>query len=633
MRGLLTGRIWFLAMAILLAALFVLANLSLQPHLVAARLDFTERKLYTLSPATRQTLRGLSEPVDLTFVYSRRVGQDYPRIRAHAARVRELLGVYESLSRGQLRVREIDPTPFSPAEDEALAAGITAVQTQQTDPLYFGLIGRNTVDDVRIIPFLAPEREGTLEYDLTRMVGRLDDPAPPRIGLVSTLQGMSGDGQGAGYAIRQDMARSYQVERIPPDFVSLPEDLDALMLAHAGPLNDYQFWLVDQFALRQGRIVWLVDPAAKAATAGGLFDISQAPASTGLGPLGHHWGITLAAGAAADATHALPVQTRMPDGRTDIAGQPLFIAAPPSNLNRTDPITSELQRPVNFGAPGAFMADPRGGLDFEPLAQTGPAPALIAADRAVRDMPPNEVLAAYQPREAPLTLAGRLSGRLSTAFPDGPPPLPLSGDPVIDELTRAATERAPEAIGQSTAEAAIILVADVDLLDDGFYINPNGGAPIADNGAFILNALDAVTGVDGLLSLRSRAESLRPMSRVDEMRADAEAEFFDEQARLQARLVESQSRLEQLQAELAEGLATGGELEAGLTPVERAELQSLRTDILETRARLRAIERDFRRDIDSLEAALKAVNIWGGAVLIILAGLLVWWRRRARGAA
>lgn len=72
-----------------------------------------------------------------------------------------------------------------------------------------------------------------------------------------------------------------------------------------------------------------------------------------------------------------------------------------------------------------------------------------------------------------------------------------------------------------------------------------------------------------------------------------------------------------------------GDPEAELTPDERAELSALREDILTIRAGLRDIERDYRREIDALEATLKAINIWGGPLLVMLAGVLVW-RRQAR---
>ncbi|MEL6567123.1 MAG: Gldg family protein [Pseudomonadota bacterium] len=622
----LTGRAWPTVTALALIGLFILGNLALQPRLASARVDFTERGLYTLSDATRNTLGSVAEPIDLTLVYSRRVGQDYPRIRAHAARVRELLEAYASASGGRLRVRELDATPFSEAEDVALAAGLTGVPTQGTDPLYFGLIGRNSVDDERIIPFLAPERGGTLEYDLTRMVARLDDPSPARVGLVSSLQGLQGDGVETGYGVLRDMKRSYGLEQIDDAFMSLPEDLDVLVLAHPRPLNEYQTWLVDQFVLRGGRLIWLVDPAAKVAGGGGLLNIDPAPPTSDLGTLGRHWQVVLAEGAVADASNALPVQTISPDGRSDIVGQPLFIAAIPANMSRTDPITSELQRAVNLGAPGALFVASSSPFVTETLISTGPAPSFIPAADAVREMPPPDVLLAYDTLDGPLTLAVRLTGSASTAFPNGRPVLPLTGDPVEDELMRAEAAIAPPHITDAEREAAIVIIADADFVDDGFYINPNGGAVIADNGAFLLNAIDALTGIDGLLALRSRAESLRPMTLVEDMREAAEAEFFDEQARLEERLFTVQSELDAFQSELVAAAATGGDLEAGLSIEERAQLQALRSDILETRARLRDIERGFRSEIDQLEAVLKAVNIWGGALLAVLLGLVIWWR-------
>ncbi|MCI4643559.1 MAG: Gldg family protein [Hyphomonadaceae bacterium] len=627
----LTGRAWSLIVALLIVFVFVLANLALQPRLAGARMDFTQRKLFTLSDATRDALSQLAEPVDLTFVYSRRVGQDYPRIRAHAARVREMLDAYASASGGQLRIRQMDATPFSEAEDIALEAGLVAVPSQSGDPLYFGLIGRNSVDDQRIIAFLSPDQESKLEYDLTRMVARLDDPAPARVGLISSLQGMQGDGRETGYAVLRDLTRSYGLERIDPDFASLPDDLDVLVIAHPEPFNDYQAWLVDQFALRTGRLIWIVDPAAKIAAGGGsIFDLDTTPQTSGLGRFSRHWGLVLSEQAVADAGNALPVQTLSPDGRSAILGQPLFIATPPATMSRTDPITSELDRAVHFGAPGALSLTSNSPLVGEALISTGPAPSYIPADEAVEDMLPGDVIASYDTLSGPLTLAMRLSGRLTTAFPDGPPSLPLSGDPVTDELVRAETAETLPHIARSEKPAAMVVVADADFLDDGFYINPTGGAVIADNGALVLNSVDALTGIEGLLSLRSRAESRRPMTLVEKMRAEAEAEFLEEQVRLEDQLADRETELQELEADLRESSALLGDFEVGLSGESRARLQELRSEIVETRDRLRAIERDFRHDIDQLEGSLKAVNIWGGAALAVLLGLLLWWRGRRR---
>ena len=154
----------------------------------------------------------------------------------------------------------------------------------------------------------------------------------------------------------------------------------------------------------------------------------------------------------------------------------------------------------------------------------------------------------------------------------------------------------------------------------------------ADNAAFVLNALDNLGGGAELVTLRSRAPSLRPMTRVNDMRNDAQRKFQAEEARLTEQLAMAQSRMDELRQRDETGGFFDGDLEADLSPEERAELAAVREEITMIRERLRGIERDFRRDIDRLEAWLKFFNIWGGPILVALMGLIVW-RRQNRGAA
>lgn len=623
---------FFTPIASLLALIvFLLANTLLQPLLANWRVDFTQGQQYTLSEGTLATVKDLAEPVDLTFVYTRRVGQDYPAVRAYAQRVRELLQAYEGASGSRLRLTEIDPTPFSEVEDEAVAAGITAVQTDGTDPLYFGLIGRNAVDDELVIPFLAPEREATLEYDLTRLIARLDKPEPATIGIITDLENFKGDGKNGGYYALREIAAVYQITPILSDFDVLPDDIDVLLMAHATELSDWQTYLIDQFILAKGRALILVDPASKAAAAGGVFNTGGRVARSDLGVLGKAWGVTLSDDAVADVAHALPV-TITEGGRLVEMGQPLFIGVPRSLMDSRDLITSALSRAINLGAPGALQAFPPQGVSFDPLARTDEAPSFIDAALASGEATPQEVIEAYDSEDGQLTLAGRLTGRLSTAFPDGPPAIEDTDDPVEAELAELSRAELAPHLTTSAIPAEVVIIADVDLLDDGFYIDPRSTVPSADNATLILNALDNLAGGEQLLDLRSRAPNLRPMTRVNEMREAAQDEFFDEQARLEARLIEAQRRLEELQAVGATGGFFSGDLEADLSPEERAELSELRQNVVQTRARLRDIERDFRRNIDGLERNLRLINIWGGPLIVALLGLFVWFRRREKPA-
>lgn len=620
----------YLILSTLLAGAILLAgNIAAQKLLAGARIDFTEGGLYTLSDATRTTLADISEPVDLVFVYSRRVGQDYPAVQAHAARVRELLATYEAASKGRIRVREIDPAPFSEAEDEALAAAIPAVPAGGNDPLYFGVIGRNTIDDVRILPFLAPEQELTLEYDLTRMISRLNHPEPPRVAILSSLPGMLAPDPAGGYVLLQDIARSFEIDLLPEDFGALAEDVDVLLVAHPPPLSSRQEWLIDQYLLRGGRALFLVDPAAKTAVTGDVFGTSNELARSSLGRLGRAWGVELAPDAVADVAFALPVPVETERGTLEEMAHPLFLGVPALAMSREDPITADLMRVVNFGAPGALVVGtPPQGVTLTPLITTGPSPSFINAGEAAREMSPADVLRNYQSLPDPLPLAMRISGVLVSAFPGSAPAIDEPRDPATAEAARAAAAALPPHIRSGERSAEIIVIADADFIADEFYIVDGGGAAVADNGALVLNALDALAGGGELSRLRSRAPALRPMTRINGMRSEAEEQYFRQQSELETRLAAAQARLAELQEAPTGGDFFSGDPEAELSDDERTELASLRQDTLALRARLRETERDYRRGIDQLEGSLKAINIWGGPVLVALAGLIVWQRQR-----
>ena len=619
-----------LAASILACLIFLAGNFLVQQSLRGARADFTGNGLYTLADGTRSTLETLSEPVEITFVYSRRAGQDYPAIRAYAVRVREMLEAYRSVAGRDIILRELDPAPFSSEEDEALAAGLTKVETSNGDPLYLGVIGRNSIDDELTLPFLAPEREATLEYDLTRLIARLDRPEPPKVGILTTLQGMQGDGVDGGYTVLREIARSFEITQIPKDFVALPDDLDVLFIIHPPALSDHQAWEIDQYILRHGRALILVDPAAKTSQGGGMFNTSDRMIRSDLGVFSAAWGVTLSQDAIADTESALAIQADASEGRAGVVRHPLFLSPGRSLMSQVNLITADLGRTINLGAPGALVFDEANPVRREALIWTGPAPSTIPAERAVRDLSASDALALYEPGDQRATLAARISGPLVSAFPEGEPVVDYPDDPVLAEIARAEAEKALPHVATSETDAEIIILSDADMVDDGLYVNLDTGVAFADNGTFILNALDVLSGGADLLSLRARAPSLRPMKRVEKMRDDAQSRFFDEQAMLEQRLSESQLRLDELQTRAAAGREFGAGGESELSDEELAELAALRQDIVTTREALRQIERDFRRDIDGLETSLRALTILLGPALLALLALFVWWRRRGR---
>ena len=620
-----TARQYLAANGILLALLFVGATILTQNWLSGARLDFTENRLYSVSEGTRQTLNALSEPIEVELVYTRDAAQAYPEIRAYATRIRELLETYESLSNGAIRLSETDPEPFSEEEDMALRNGLLALDSDSADPVYFGLIARNSVDQSRVIPFLSPDQETSLEYDITRLLQRLDRPEPPRLGILSALSGIDAVTPEAGYAFLRDLEASYQIERINAGFATLPPEIDVLVMVHPPELTEWQKFQIDQFVLRKGRALILLDPAAKTAGGDGPFGMQNRQIRSDLGGLTETWGAALSLSAIADAQTALSIEVEGEGGRTEIVRHPLFLSVPSNLMSQDAIVTADLQRSVNFAAPGRLNLNADAPGQQQVLIESGPAPARIPAEDAAIDLSAEDTLDLYEAGSGPAALAVRITGTLATAYPDGAPDAELPDDLIEQELLRSAIAEQGDPLTTSAVQAEIILVADADMVEDSLYLDTSRNVSFADNSVFLLNSLDSLSGGSELMSLRARAPGQRPMVRVERLREAAQARVARRQSLLQSELEASQSELEALEQELISPESGGN---PNLNAQQQAALERLRLNIVETRGALREIERTFRRDIDRLEGWLRLITLATGPLIMIGLAMFIYWRRR-----
>jgi hypothetical protein len=154
-----------------LALAFITAVIISNQLLTGVKIDLTENNLYTLSDGTVRILENIEEPVNLYFYYSDQATAGIPSLRSYANRVREMLEEFEDIAGGNIILQVIDPLPFSEDEDRAAQFGLQGVQLGTTpDPVYLGLAGTDTVDNVEIISFFQPDKESFLEYDIARLV-------------------------------------------------------------------------------------------------------------------------------------------------------------------------------------------------------------------------------------------------------------------------------------------------------------------------------------------------------------------------------------------------------------------------------------------------------------------------------
>lgn len=604
------------ASLILLAVLFATLTALSAKLFSGARLDLTQDQLYTLSQGTRNILAGLEEPVKLYRFFSEEPSRELPQIRSYAKRVDELLDEMVDRSNGKLSVQRIDPVAFSEEEDQAARFGLQAVPIAASGiTLYLGIAGTNTLDDVQTMPFLQPQKEQFLEYDLAKMIASLGKPEKKTIGVLSSLSMQGGFDPAAQrmtdpWVIHEQLSQLFSLQDIDPQAGTLPQDLDLLVLIHPRDLPEEMLYRIDQFVLGGGRLVAFMDPVAESdqGQPGDPMAQMQRGSSSTLGNLLTAWGVEF------DTNRVLgDLQFGVGTGQNRHIG---ILSVPPEGLNADDIISADLEV-VNFSSVGWLQAAENATTKFEVLVHSSENAAPLDASRMRFLSNPNDLLKDIKPSGESYALAARITGAANSAFEQAPEG--IAADTAATHLNSAGEQG-----------INIVLYADTDLLTDRLWVQkqPFLGQVIvnsfADNGNIVVNSVDNLLGDVDLISIRTRASSSRPFERVDALQLAAEQSYRTTEERLQMELAETEARLTELQS------ARGEEDLQVLTPEQQEEVQRFMDRKLEIRKDLRQVQHDLQRDIDQLGTQLKLVNIAVVPAVVILFAIFFGWRRRHR---
>lgn len=609
------GHLGLVAVAVIFLVAVPLANVILR----GARVDLTENHLYTLAPGTRHILGTIPEPIHLYFFFSASATGKTPFFRSYAGRVRDMLRDFAQQSGGRITFTEVDPVPFSDEEDRATQFGLQGIRLDNSaDPLFMGIAGTNSVGDDQVIPFVDPRKEAFLEYDLAKLVYSLAHPKHPVVGLLSSLPISAGFDPMTQqirqpWAIVNQLRQVFDIRQLEPGLTQIADDVQLVMLVHPKNLGDQALYALDQFVLRGGRLMVFVDPWAEADP--GTADAADPMAGPGqrssnLQRLFDAWGISVTSDSfVGDNRYALQVMG--PDGRPvrDIG----LLGVSQDGLDQDDVVTAGLSL-VNMGYAGAISAREKAAVTITPLVHSSDLAAPLGTAGLAFMQDPTLLLASFKPTGQRYTLAARLSGKVPTAFPDGPPPGMPAGTPAQ--------------IREASEPVNIVVVADTDLLSDRLWVQTQNffgqrvANAFANNGDFVVNALDNLLGSNDLIGIRARASFSRPFTRVRDLRRDAEARFRDSEERLQQELRDTEQKLAEIQAGRKDGNALI------MTPEQQQEIERFRSQRAGIRKELRQVQRNLDQDIERLGTVLKVINIGLVPLLISIASIIVLLVRR-----
>lgn len=668
-------------------------------------LDLTEDKLYTLSQGTKNIINAISEdkPVTIRFYVTSEDRVMPPILKTYARTVQDLLLEFENQGEGKIILEKIAPNPNTEEEDKAKEDEVQGMTINtEGDNIYLGM-SIQCLQQKEVLPFLNPNEETALEYNLARSISKVSKNKKTVIGVMSAMpiQGSpmmpfmrQQGGHQEPWIIIQQLRKDYEVREVPFSTDKIDSDISVLVVVHPATITEQAEYAIDQYVLGGGQLIAFVDPQCWIAQA---YSGQQNPMMGGqpnfinptseLKSLFKAWGIGFDGGqVVADMSYLAMMQGRR---------NPTALGLPETAINKNNRITGELKSILMMGA-GQLNVEKIDGIQSEVLLESSENSEMI--DIAAAEKLRTQGLTSFNPSGRKKILGLQLKGKFKTAFPNGKPKgpadevkketggaqadasAPKTGDaakpapaattpPVAAPSTPApgasaptpapakpekkaestvvpgtatATPAKPEekkeekkddgSLKESKGEPVVLVFADSDMMFDAFCVQQDRmtGMTVAFNSnlPMFLNAVEVLAGGGDLLSVRSRASTQRPFTKLDEMRDSVERKY-------RPRLVDLEQKQQKIVQDLADKKGRQGQ-QGGillLDPGKDKEVKQLIENQTKINKEIRELKKEVNRDVDRTLNWLTVLNILAVPLLVIGAGSLLAIRRRVATAA
>lgn len=503
------GYAWLIISAWLIFAGF---NLTINAIFAGQRIDMTEDKTFTLSPAAEQILRDIKEPVTIRVYYSPVLSSRNALFRKAVDRLEILLKTLQQRANGRLSYRFYYPEPMNRAEDMAMHDKLQPIPLPDLNQsAFFGITLIDEAGKQEVIPYIPLENIEKIESEILQKIYTFSH-RKPTLGIVSSLplfgQVLDADKVGTNWRITDEIKALYNIKMI-----NKPEDLrkiDVLALLHPQSMSSALVDKIAAYTLGGGKILVLADVAAEAQR---LYSpVNQRFSPSQLGNLEKLWGfefnpsvivadldnsLTVNAGS---KKHALFVQDVIQLNLPVVSAEPEV-----KNLRR---VLLTSATPINHikGHDTTFI----------PLLQTSHNSALFPAEAIYQNLNPADILAQFKSDNLVKTVAAKI----------------ISNKP----------EHPFE----------VIVIGDSDLAYDDFWSQYKTfdeyqyAVVLNDNANLILNALDSLSDNQAMVDLRRSADSERRFEAWERLRKQNSLTVTAAERKLLAEIDEVKTQLNDL---------------------------------------------------------------------------------------
>jgi gliding-associated putative ABC transporter substrate-binding component GldG len=432
------------------------------------RLDLTEGKEYTLSKATRDILKNLDKPVTITAYFSKNLPANLGNLTGD---LRDMLIEYGERSKGMVVYKFVNPGESSDLENEAVQNGVRPIminvrekdQVKQQKAFMGAVITMGKEKEK--IPFLQPG--SGLEYALSTAIKKLSVADKPFIALI----------QGHGEPFINDISKVYtelsilyNVQTIKlTDTTVIPDKFKTIAIIRPkDTIPASNLAVIDKYLAKGGNLFLAVNRVT-----GNFTNASGIPVSVGLEEWLRKKGITISDNFIIDASCGY-VTIQQQEGSFTMNSQIQFPYLPLIHKFADNPITKGLESvSLQFASPITFAGD--SSIKYTPIAFTSEKSGILKAPLYF------DVQKKWQKSDfqiSSLVVACILEGKLS-----------------------------------GNTKSRIVLVSNGD-----FAIgNPKEGNQLPpDNVSLLVNSVDWLSDDTGLIDLRTKGITSRPIKHLDD---------------------------------------------------------------------------------------------------------------------
>lgn len=451
---------------ILLVAVIVLI-INILSENYSFRIDLTEYKEYTLSNATREILKTLDKPVTITAYFSKDLP---PNIGNISGNLKDMLVEYGSRSGGMVVYKFVNPNENEETEGEAMKNGIQPIminvrekdQVKQQKAYMGATVSMG--EEKEQIPFFQPG--SAMEYALSTAIKKLSVSEKPSIGII---QGHGEPSLSELSQVNSELGILYDVQPLTlTDTTIIPETFKTIAIIRpADTIPPVQLSILDSYLASGGNILLAVNRVE-----GNFSNAMGTPVSNGMEDWLQKKGITISDNFIIDANCG-SVTLQQQQGNYTMSTQIQFPYLPVINRFADNPVTKGLEGvSLQFASPLTFSGD--SSIRYTPIA--------FSSDK---------------------------SGSLrSPLYFDVQKQWQLNDFPISSLVVAAIVEGKLSGLNDSK----LIIITDGDFAVGA----PRGGQQLPkDNVSFLVNSIDWLSDDTGLIDLRTKGITSRPIKELE----------------------------------------------------------------------------------------------------------------------